>query len=191
MVRLSSRTHIEQSISATWMHQIHKYFEDLLVLPITGGKYDQDDFLDDSPFSSSIFGLDKRTVSSRHLQRLTIFLFLKCSLKLVSTKGSPGQPQCDLKLDSECCSNSNTSIELHEWLQSHVPADILLNDELYFKRCMRFTLSFLQLFMDEVCSHSLILSLVVTIEWIFINYLCIHMYSSGFSYLLLLLCANM
>ncbi|KAL8473636.1 hypothetical protein ACS0TY_029799 [Phlomoides rotata] len=160
MVKLSSRSHIEQSISVTWMHLIHKYFEDLLVLPITGGKYGHDDFLEDSPFSSSIFHLEKQTMPSRHLQRLTIFLFLKCSLKLVSTKGSSGQPQCayeklkpycstNLKLDSECCSNSNTLIELHEWLQSHVPADILLNDELYSERCMRFTLSFLQLFMDE------------------------------------------
>lgn len=102
MVKLSSRTHIEQSISETWMHLIHKYFEDLLVLPITGGKYD---FLEDSPFSSSIFDLEKQTMSSRHLQRLAVFLFIKCSLKSVITKVSPGQPQC----------NSNTSTE-PDWI---------------------------------------------------------------------------
>lgn len=169
MVKLSSRIHIERTINMIWMRLIHKYFEDLLLLPISGGKFDQDGFLEDSPFGTSILDPGKENMLSRHLQRLTIFLFLKCSLNLVSMKGSPDELQgayenlkhycsADMNLDSECCSNSIGLIELHEWLQSHIPADILLNDELYFERCMRFALSFLHLFMHEVCSHSLISS---------------------------------
>ncbi|KAK6129055.1 hypothetical protein DH2020_037216 [Rehmannia glutinosa] len=119
MIKLSSSSHVDQTIHVTWMHLVCKYFEDLLLQPISG-----------------------------------------CSLNLVSMKGSPDEPQrayenlkhnCtnDLNLDSECRSESLGLIKLHEWLQAHVPADILVNDELYFDRCVRFTLSFLQLFTHE------------------------------------------
>ncbi|KAK6128914.1 hypothetical protein DH2020_037353 [Rehmannia glutinosa] len=160
MIKLSSSSHVDQTIHVTWIHLVRKYFEDLLLQPISGGKFDEDDFLEGSPFCTSIFDPGKQNMLSRHLQRLTVFLFLKCSLNLVSMKGSPDEPQrayenlkhnCtnDLNLDSECRSESLGLIKLHEWLQAHVPADILVNDELYFDRCVRFTLSFLQLFMHE------------------------------------------
>ncbi|KAK6116196.1 hypothetical protein DH2020_050062 [Rehmannia glutinosa] len=149
MIKLSSSSHIEQTIHVTWMHLVRKYFEDLLLLPISGGKFDEDDFLEGSPFCTSIFDPGKQNMLSRHLQRLTVFLFLKCSLNLVSMKGSPDEPQrayenlkhnCtnDLNLDSECRSESLGLIKLHEWLQAHAPADILANDELYFDRCIHY-----------------------------------------------------
>ncbi|KAH6765437.1 hypothetical protein C2S52_016420 [Perilla frutescens var. hirtella] len=161
MVKLSSSIRIGKTVSITWMHLLHEYFEDLLLQPISGGKLNQDGFLEGSPFCTSIFDPEKYNIPSCHLQRLAILLFLKCSLNLVSTEGSPGEQQCkhenlkhgcppsNLKLDSECCSDNIGLMELHKWLQSHVPDDILLNDELYFERCVRFTLSFVQLFMHE------------------------------------------
>lgn len=166
MVKLSSSMRIGQTISMTWMHLLHKYFEDLLLQPISGGKLDQDGFLEGSPFCTSIFDPEKHNILPCHLQRLAILLFLKCSLNLVSMKGSSDGKRfmhenlkhycsSDLNLDSECGSNNTGLTELHKWLQSHVPP---YNDELYFEQCVRLTLSFLQLFMHEVCSHSPILS---------------------------------
>ncbi|KAH6791424.1 hypothetical protein C2S51_006430 [Perilla frutescens var. frutescens] len=160
MVKLSSSIRIGKTVSITWMHLLHEYFEDLLLQPISGGKLNQDGFLEGSPFCTSIFDPEKYNIPSCHLQRLAILLFLKCSLNLVSTEGSPGEQQCkhenlkhgcppDLNLEYECCSDKIGLTELHKWLQSHVPDDILLNDELYFERCVRFTLSFVQLFMHE------------------------------------------
>ncbi|KAK4393353.1 hypothetical protein Sango_1806100, partial [Sesamum angolense] len=160
MVKVSSNTHIEQTVLMTWMHLVHKYFEDILMQPISGVKLDQDGLLDESPFCTSISNPGKQSMLSRHLQRLTVFLFLKCSLNLASRKRSPGEPQCvcenlkhywtgELNLDSQCCSRSKGLVELHKWLQAHIPVDVSANDEFCFERCARFTLSFLRLFMHE------------------------------------------
>ncbi|XP_057770032.1 uncharacterized protein LOC130989894 isoform X2 [Salvia miltiorrhiza] len=160
MVKLSCTIRTGQTISYTWMHLLHKYFEDLLLHPISGGKLDRDGFLEGSPFCTSIFDAEQQNFPSSHLQRLAILLFLKCSLNLVGTRGVPDEQQCmhenlklisssHLNLDSRSCSDSIGLKELHKWLQSHVHADIILNDELYFERCVRFTLSFIQLFMHE------------------------------------------
>lgn len=169
MIKLSSSTHIEQTGYMTWIHLIHKYFEDLLMQPISGAKLDQDDFLEGSPFCTSISDPGEQTMLHRHLQRLTVFLFFKCSLNIACIKGKPDELQftdenlkyyssANLNLDSESCIKSIGSIELHQWLETHVNADILANDEPYFVQCVRFSLSFLQLFMHEVCSHSLVSS---------------------------------
>ncbi|XP_011099304.1 uncharacterized protein LOC105177755, partial [Sesamum indicum] len=160
MVKLSSSIHIEQTVLMTWMHLVHMYFEDVLMQPISGVKLDQDGLLDGSPFCTSISDPGKQSMLSRHLQRLTVFLFLKCSLNLASCKRSPGEPQClcenlkhywtgELNWDPQCCTKSKGLIELDKWLQAHIPVDISANDEFYFERCVRFTLSFLRLFMHE------------------------------------------
>ncbi|KAG8384459.1 hypothetical protein BUALT_Bualt04G0120000 [Buddleja alternifolia] len=152
MIKLSSRIRIKDTILMSWIHLVHKYFEDLLLHPISGAKFDQDDFLEGSPFCTSISAPGKQNISSRHLQRLTVFIFLKCSLNLVSMEGSPDEQNSayeKLKHYSDCQSQRKGLIEFHKWLQAHVPADIITNHELYFQRCVRFTLSFLQLFMHE------------------------------------------
>ncbi|KAG6398490.1 hypothetical protein SASPL_139952 [Salvia splendens] len=163
MVRVSSIVRIGPTISKTWIHLLHDYFEDLLLQPMSGGKLDQDGFLEGSPFCTSIFDEKQHNIPSFHLQRLVILLFFKCSLNLVGVEAGPDEQECmdenlkhisssDLNLELEFCCTSDNSIgltELHKWLQLHVHADILLNDELYFERCVRFTLSFIQLFMHE------------------------------------------
>ncbi|KAL6551693.1 hypothetical protein OROGR_007847 [Orobanche gracilis] len=154
MVKLSSNIHIEQTIHMTWMDLVQKYFEDLLLQPISIS--DEDGFLEGSPFCTSISHPGKQNMSSRHLQRLAILLFLKCSLSSTGMKGSSGVYEslklnctADLNLNLDCRSESVGLMKLHEWLQTHVDADILANDGLYFDRCVEFSLSFLQLFMHE------------------------------------------
>ncbi|CAI9777479.1 unnamed protein product [Fraxinus pennsylvanica] len=159
MVKLSLRIHLEYTLIISWLHLVYEYFEDLLLLPIPGEKFEEDYCLEGSPFCTSIFNPGKQNVSSRHLQRLAVFLFLRCSLSLLTMKASPDK-QCacerlevcttlDLNLNSECCSKSKGLIELHKWLLAHVPADIFLDHEMYSKRCLTFTLSFVQLYMHE------------------------------------------
>ncbi|KAL3616472.1 hypothetical protein CASFOL_039862 [Castilleja foliolosa] len=132
MVKLSSNIHFEKTIHMTWIDLVHKYFEDLLLQPIISeGKFDNDDFLEGSPFCTSISDPAKQKTSFRHLRRLTVFLFLKCSLNSIHTN------------------NCNVDLKLHEWLRAHIEADVFENDEFYFDRCVGFTLSFVQLFMHE------------------------------------------
>ncbi|KAL1538938.1 hypothetical protein AAHA92_27623 [Salvia divinorum] len=161
MVKVSSIIRIGPTICKTWIHLLHEYFQDLLLQPISGGKLDQDGFLEGSPFCTSIFDAKQHNIPSFHLQRLAILIFLKCSLNLVGLEGGSVEQECmhenlkhisssDLNLESEICSDNSIGLtELHKWLQLHIHADILLNDDLYFERCVRFTLSFIQLFMQE------------------------------------------
>ncbi|KAL8044405.1 hypothetical protein ABFX02_08G044200 [Erythranthe guttata] len=148
MVKLCSNINIEKTMPVTFIHLIHKYFEDLLSQPICGVKLDRAGFMEGSPFCTSISDPEKQTMLHSHLQRLAIFLFLKCSLSFASMKKeSPDEAQ--ITHNSENCSTSTGFIKLHEWLKVHFLADILANDEPYFERCVRFSLSFLQLFMHE------------------------------------------
>ncbi|CAA0832766.1 Unknown protein [Striga hermonthica] len=143
MVKLSSNTLIEQTIHVKWVDHLSSHFQDLLLQPISRGESDQVDFLEGSPFCTSIVDHDSQNdVPSHHLQRLTVFLFLKCCLSLIGTKGH-------LNVDSECCTENMGLAKLYEWFRTQIPPDILVNDELYFDRCVRFTFSFLQLFMPE------------------------------------------
>ncbi|KAL3813579.1 hypothetical protein ACJIZ3_014847 [Penstemon smallii] len=159
IIKLSSHIKPEDKIVLSWLHLLHQYFEDLLLQPISGVKNDQDCSLEGSPFCTSFLDPVKQNISSRHLQRLAVFLFLSCSLNLVSAKQCCHE-KCtcanlkslytsDPKFDSECCNKSKGLIELHKWLQAHVPHDIITSHELYFHQCVRFTSSFLQLFMHE------------------------------------------
>lgn len=176
MVKLSSTICIGKTISNTWIHLLHKYFEDLLLQPISGSKLNHDGFLEGSPFCTSIFDPEKHNIPSFHLQRLAILLYLKCSLNLVST-GSPDEQKHmheNLKQYSSSDLNLDSVTELYKWLRSHVPADILLKDELYYERCVRFTSSFIQLFMHEVCSHAPIASTELLLN----SFLCLLVFVS-------------
>ncbi|KAL2528435.1 hypothetical protein Fot_21036 [Forsythia ovata] len=159
IIKLSFRIYLESTLIVSWLHLVHEYFEDLLLQPIPGEKFEEDYCLEGSPFCTSLFDPGKRSMSSRHLQRLAVFLFLRCSLSLLSMKASPDE-QCacerleacltfDLNLNSECCTKSKGLIELYKWVRAHVPADIFLDHEMYSKQCLTFTLSFVQLYMHE------------------------------------------
>ncbi|EYU44347.1 hypothetical protein MIMGU_mgv1a019774mg [Erythranthe guttata] len=135
MVKLCSNINIEKTMPVTFIHLIHKYFEDLLSQPICGVKLDRAGFMEGSPFCTSISDPEKQTMLHSHLQRLAIFLFLKCSLSFASMKKeSPDEAQ--ITHNSENCSTSTGFIKLHEWLKVHFLADILANDEPYFERCI-------------------------------------------------------
>ncbi|KAL2504866.1 hypothetical protein Adt_20487 [Abeliophyllum distichum] len=159
IIKLSFRIYLESTLIVSWLRLVHEYFEDLLLQPIPGEKFEDNYCLEGSPFCTSLFDPGKQNMSSRHLQRLAVFLFLRCSLSLLSMKASPDK-KCacerleacltfDLNLNSECCTKSKGLIELHKWVRAHVPADIFLDHEMYSKQCLTFTFSFVKLYMHE------------------------------------------
>ncbi|EPS63044.1 hypothetical protein M569_11743, partial [Genlisea aurea] len=140
MAKLSSRD-LELAIFITWIDLLQKNFEHVLLEPIHGVRFTEDGALEGSPFGSSLSTPGKQNVPSRHLQRLSVFLFLKFSLALARSDG-----------DSDSSSSGkDVSEKLHEWLlaQAPPPADIYVKGELSSKQCLQFSLSFLRLFMPE------------------------------------------
>lgn len=157
MIRLSFHIHLEYSLLVSWLHLIHKYFDDLLVLQMTQPVSDQDS-LEGSPFLSSVSHDRMCSMTSSHLQRLALFLFLRCSLCLVSmTDKTAEECHCANMMrcivsDLECCSIKKGLSELYWWLQGHLPAKTFVVCESYYSRCTSFSSSFLRLFIYEVIS---------------------------------------
>lgn len=137
MIRLSSLVDLDCTIVVSWLNLIDKYFQDLLFESVTQPEADQDDCLKDSPFNGT---------SHTHLQRRSVFLYLKCAFTLITLKEKCTR-QCSCG-DVSSCSNKGFTA-LYEWLQKHLPANILVNDGLYDDNCKNFTKSFLQLYMHE------------------------------------------
>ncbi|CAL8170894.1 unnamed protein product [Prunus armeniaca] len=158
MIRLIFQTCQEFSIPVTWLQLIHKYFEDVLRNPFNL-ENDQDDCLEGSPFLSSVSDAEVNSLSSRHLQRQAVFLFLRCSFSLISTKGSTKNKcacttwnlrlTCDSNAELLCCGRKKGLLELYNWLQGHLPANMTVDHEMYFVECVDFAKSFIQLYIKE------------------------------------------
>ncbi|KAI5588676.1 hypothetical protein BDE02_05G113600 [Populus trichocarpa] len=98
----------------------------------------------------------------RHkLLRQTLLLFLRCCFSLMSFTGETSKQCVTSKTilkscltvasvsDLDYCSRNKGLLELYNWLQGHLPDDILVDHERYLEKCMGFSLSFLQLYMHE------------------------------------------
>lgn len=161
MIRLSFQTSLDYSILVSWLKLMHGYFGELLRHPITSLESVQDDCLEGSPFVLSVSDTEEKELCSLHLQRLAIFLFLRCSLSLISLMcGTDEKCPCvtrnlcfpyepNEKLD--CCEGQKGLLELYNWLQGHLPVDTLVDHKTYLQKCVDFALSFLQLYIHEVC----------------------------------------
>lgn len=158
MLRLSYQTRLGCSTLLSWLQLLQDYFEELLWKPITEFESGQDQCLEGSPFlslSNRVHGMP-----SLHLQRQTVLLFLRCCFSLISLTGETSK-QCvcatlnscltfDLVTDLDCCRKKGL-LELYKWLQGHLPTNMFVDRKMYLERCIGFALSFLRLFMHEVC----------------------------------------
>ncbi|KAH0697516.1 hypothetical protein KY290_015388 [Solanum tuberosum] len=157
MIRLSNQIHWEHSIVISWLDLIHTYFQDVLSQPMEGQEFVLDKYLEGSPFGVMTFDMGKKWISSKHLQRLSIFLFLKCSSSLLSMKEMTDQHYACKNLKScssfdmnpKCCSRRKALLELHEWLRELLPGDCFIDHDMYSEKRMDFVSSFLQLYMQE------------------------------------------
>ncbi|PRQ55916.1 putative protein Line [Rosa chinensis] len=159
MIRLIVQTCPESSILVSWLQLIHYYFEELLRQPISTLECDQEDCLEGSPFLSSVSDSEVNSLSSRHLQRQAVFLFLRCSFSLINSNGGTNR-KCacaswnlcldyDSNAELQCCGRKEGLLELNNWLQGHLPTDMFVDHEMYFEKCADFAKSFLQLYIKE------------------------------------------
>lgn len=138
MIRLSSKLHLDSSILVSWLLLLQKHFQDLLQQPIGEPGWLLNEFEDGSPFLASLLDKEEHNICSHHLQRRAIFLFMKCSLSLTSSR------------------EENGLLKLHEWLQCQLPGALFVEQDLYWENCMNFALSFIQLFVHEVPLRSIL-----------------------------------
>ncbi|KAM6564431.1 hypothetical protein CsatB_024429 [Cannabis sativa] len=157
MIRLSVPTYLNFSTTVSWLQLVHNYFGELLCQPVTPLELVQNDSLQGSPFLSSMFDEEVSNVSSLHVKRRAIFIFLTCSFSLINYKGDTIK-ECTCTSQNLCLPNESELEgcgikrgfgELYNWLQGQVPTEINLNQKLYSKKCLDFTLSFLRLYLHE------------------------------------------
>ncbi|MCD7447401.1 hypothetical protein HAX54_028473 [Datura stramonium] len=156
MIRLSKQIHLDHAILISWLDLIHTYFQDVLSQPMDVPEFGLDKYLEGSPFGVMTFDMGKKWISLKHLQRLAIFLFLKCSSSLLSIKETTDQHYACKNLKScssfdlspKLCSRRKALLELHEWLRELLPGD-RFDLDVYSEKCMDFVSSFLQLYMQE------------------------------------------
>ncbi|WOH10060.1 hypothetical protein DCAR_0729521 [Daucus carota subsp. sativus] len=150
MVRLTYQMHLQCEVLVSWLNIIGKYFQDLLAEPLTRVENNMGDSLEGSPFLIS-FSKDNKGISDHHLQRLAVFLFLRCSLSLVCQRdGTDERCVCDEeKLNHSCCNRRQGILGLYQWLRGHIAQDMFADNDIYIQKCTSFSLSFLQLFMHE------------------------------------------
>lgn len=158
MTRLSFQTCLECSTLVSWLQLLHTYFQELLWQPIAQAESCQDDCLEGSPFLLCVSDGEIH-LHSRHIQRQGVFLFIKFSFTLMSLKANTenqcvcATPNSCLTYESnsglECCFRKKGLLELHKWLQGHLPTETFLDHEMYLERCVNFASSLLQLFMHE------------------------------------------
>ena len=75
------------SFIVSWLQLIHYYFEELPQQPIATLECNQEDCLEGFPFLSCVSDSEVNFLSSHHLQRRFVFLFLRFSLSLINRKG--------------------------------------------------------------------------------------------------------
>lgn len=149
MIRLSFHIHHQYSTIVLWLQLLRQYFEDLLHKPVSELDDDFDNCLEGSPFQLCVAdGENVHSLCTPHLQRQAIFLLFKCSFSLISFKEESGR-KCPCA-EREHCRMKGLS-ELSEWLQRHVSPEKFVDYDTSLKICSSFALSFLQLYMHEVC----------------------------------------
>ncbi|WCJ31047.1 hypothetical protein M5689_012563 [Euphorbia peplus] len=158
MLRLSYNTCLGYSTLISWLQLLHEYYEELLRKSIIQLGFSQDEFLEGSPFLPSLSDEGATKFSSSHLQRWAVLLFLRCCFSLTSSTGDIPE-QCACAIPTSCSIFDSISIlsnarrtgflELHKWLQGHLPTDIPVAHEMHFENCVGFSSSFLKLYMHE------------------------------------------
>lgn len=159
MLRLSLQIHLDCCILVSWLQLLHNYFQELLWQPIASPGSVQDDCLEGSPFLLSNSDGEVYNMCSRHLKRQAIFLFLRCCFSLINPRGGAKKLCACLTTDSclnfdpdlDCIGKRRGLLELYKWLQGNLHLDVFVDYEMYIENCVNFSLSFLQLFVHEVC----------------------------------------
>ncbi|KAH9605022.1 hypothetical protein KSS87_008577 [Heliosperma pusillum] len=168
MIRLSFHMQLDCSIFLLWLQLLHEYFQDLLSKPLSVVQSSQDNSLEDSPFLSSLCDQEVCDLSSCHLQRQTVFLFVRCCHGLIDPRNSSDVTVGGKRTSSLFDNDSNFGrkkglVELYGWLQGKAPLEICSGNQTHLAKCIKFTSSFITLYMHELqYDHQLLLDYLIS-----------------------------
>ncbi|KAL2906166.1 Bacterial non-heme ferritin, partial [Bienertia sinuspersici] len=173
MIKLSFHMQLGCSILILWLQLLKKYYQDLLLGPIFQLERGQNDSLEGSPFLSALDGKEICHLSSCHVQRKAVFLFLRCSLSLISlSKTADFKCTCmrrnsflepDLNTVQYCFAEKKGLDEFYGWLQGHAPYIMCSESEVNLDKCINFTSSFIRFYMQELqYDHQVLLDYLIS-----------------------------
>ncbi|CAH8305717.1 unnamed protein product [Eruca vesicaria subsp. sativa] len=142
MIRLTYQSNIKCTILLSWLQYLQRHFQVFLQHTLTGNKPVQDNCLEGSPFFVSLSDRDVKETHSNHLQRLSVFLFLRCSLTLFYSSR-----HTDKDCEFECRKKGMEG--MLKWIEQQVPGYTISDHGTYSKKSVDFSTSFIQLFMHE------------------------------------------
>ncbi|KAE8704813.1 Detected protein of confused Function [Hibiscus syriacus] len=137
---------------------LHFYFEDLLCHPSTESE-NQDDCLEGSPFMLSYSDGEVHDMQSGHLQRQAVYLFLRCSSRLINPAKDTSKHYPSYAISELSCYGREKGLsDLHSWLSRHVPVDELVPHETYWEKSINFSSSLLKLYIHEISQRKTVTS---------------------------------
>ncbi|XP_019084830.1 PREDICTED: uncharacterized protein LOC104711589 isoform X2 [Camelina sativa] len=142
MARLTYQSNIECTILLSWLQYLQRQSQGLLQHTLTSFKPIQDNCLEGSPFFVSLSDREVSETHSNHLQRLSVFLFLRCSFTLLYSSR-----HTDKHCQSDC--RKKGMEEMFKWIERLIPGDTFSDHRIYTKKRVVFSASFVRLFMHE------------------------------------------
>ncbi|CAO2827963.1 unnamed protein product [Amaranthus hypochondriacus] len=161
MVKLSFHIKLGCSLLSDWLQLLHEYYQDLLSCPISQLEIGQNNTLEGSPFLLCLEDQDVYHLASGHLQRKAVFLFLRCSLSLISIRNNDdvkctcawptSSIDSTLVMAKDCFAEKKGLLQFHEWVQVqvHTPSNMCLENEIDLEKCIKFASSFIRFYMQE------------------------------------------
>ncbi|KMT09381.1 hypothetical protein BVRB_6g134720 isoform A [Beta vulgaris subsp. vulgaris] len=159
MIKLSYHMRLGCSVLILWLQLLHENYQDLLSSPISQLECGENDTLEGSPFLLSLDDQEVCHLSSSHLQRKAIFLYLRCSLSLIGLRKTADSTctstrpnsffESDLNTVQDCSAENKGLSQFYGWLQGHVPSNAFSEHEINLDKCINFASSFIRLYMQE------------------------------------------
>lgn len=143
MIRLTYQSNIKCTILLSWLQYLQRHPQGFLQHTLTRFKPVQDNCLEGSPFFVSLSDKEVNETHSNHLQRLSVFLFLRCSFTLLYSSR-----HTDKECEFEC--RKKGMEEMFKWIERQIPGDTFSGHRTYTKKSVDFSTSFVRLFMHEV-----------------------------------------
>lgn len=154
MIRLTDKSNIKCTILLSWLQYLQRDSQGFLQHTLTKFKPVQDNCLEGSPFFVSLSDREINETHSNHLQRLSVFLFLRCSFTLIYSSRHNGK-QCEF----DC--RKKGMAEMFKWIVRQIPGIICSDHRIYSKKSVEFSASFVRLFMHEVLGYHSVFAICI------------------------------
>ncbi|CAA7019431.1 unnamed protein product [Microthlaspi erraticum] len=139
MIRLTYKSNIKCTILLSWLQYLQRHFQGFLQPRF---KPVEDHCLEGSPFFVSLSESEVNETHSSHLQRLSVFLFLRCSFPLLYSSR-----HTDKLCEFDC--RKKGMEEMFNWIEQQSPGDTFSDNRNYTEKSVEFSTSFIRLFMHE------------------------------------------